>query len=141
MAYTTVAPKRTPSLPISMSGIPDEYLDAYQDASKRLAGRKFKVKILNPMPGGSPYTGVERALRFVKAGRGYIDSCNRLVFYGHSTGNTSGELDVVDRFSGIDAFPERAVFPPSPEALHRMGSKRSVLRPPLRSSESSEKVR
>jgi hypothetical protein len=95
--------------------------------------RKKKIRILNPMPGGSPYTSEERAERFVRNNRGYLDSCGHLVFYGESAGKTRpGMPPVLKSFSGVDAFPDRAVFPPSGEVLQRMSPTRIPLRPPVR---------
>jgi hypothetical protein len=107
-----------------------------------LSIRKKPVRILNPVDGGARYTSQERAERFVRNGRAYLDACGRLVFYGMSVGSLSlGKLNLpVDRFSGVDAFPDRAVFPPSPEALSKMGSKRSTLRPPLKSKNNEAHV-
>jgi hypothetical protein len=99
-----------------------------QEAIEKLSLRKHPVRIANPVQGGSNYTSPLRAIRFIKARRAYLDATNRLVFYGEIKGKTGAGLDVVDRFSGLDAFPERAVYPPSPEVLARMtsGSKQSV---------------
>jgi hypothetical protein len=108
------------------------------------AARKIVIRILNPVEGGAKCTSSERAQRYIRNGRAYLDSRGWLVFYGRPLENPrlSGKpsLQTVDRFSGVDAFPDRAVFPPSPEALSRMGSKRSTLRPPLKSKNNQAHV-
>ncbi len=96
--------------------------------------RDGKVRILNPMPGGSTHTSPARALRFIYARRAYADAVGNLVFLGVAKAKSrhSACLPVVDRASGLDAFPDRAVFPPSPEVLSRMAHKVAPLRPPVR---------
>jgi hypothetical protein len=101
------------------------------EAIQRLSQRKHRVKILNPMPGGSPRCTPDRAIRFVRTARAYLDSTDTLVFYGESVGKTGAGLDVVDRFSGVDAFPDRAVYPPSGEVMAKFTSNRKPLRPPV----------
>lgn len=89
-----------------------------------------RIRILNPAPGGSAYTSYERALRFIKNGRAHFDNSGQLVFHGRSAGKSRTVLDTVTQFSGLDARPDRAVLPPSPEVLARMTS-RGPLRPPM----------
>jgi len=92
------------------------------------------VRIFNPVSGGATRTSVRRALKFVKAGRAYFDGRGHLVFVHHRSQH--GPQLLVSNFSGCDALPERAVMPPSPEVLSRMGTTRSrvggPVRPPLR---------
>lgn len=91
-----------------------------------------KVRILNPPPGGSTYTSAKRARRFVAHGRAYIDATGRLVFNGTSKSQAGASL-VVSVFSGCDAFPGRAVLPPSGTVLARLESHGRAVRPPVRS--------
>ena len=103
-----------------------------QMADAVLASNKKKYKVLNPIPGGSEYTSKKRTAQLVRRERAYIDSCGHLVFNGQSDSKSRSVLNFVDRFSGFDAFPDRAVLPPSPEYLARLNSGRGPLRPPLR---------
>src|ERR1041385_5069641 len=80
-----------------------------------------RVRIFNPVPGGSISTSHERALRFVRNGRAHFNGNGQLVFHGRNVGMTRSHMPVQDHPSGADAFPDRAVFPPSPEVLARMG--------------------
>lgn len=43
----------------------------------------------------------------------------------------NGAQLMVSEYSGIDAFPGRAVMPPSPSVLRNMGAYRGPVRPPL----------
>ena len=86
--------------------------------------RKLCVKIRNPIPGGRDHTSLERARRFVEHKRAYFDGSGQLVFHGRNIGRTRGQVQVIDsRTARPDAFPERAVLPPSPEVMRRQGSR------------------
>lgn len=96
--------------------------------------RKFAVKIANPVPGGATHTSYSRALRFIHNDRAHFDHLGQLVFHGRNVGKTRAGFTVTDRPGGADAFPERAVLPPSAEVIAKMQHKsglRVPLRPPL----------
>lgn len=85
--------------------------------------RKVIVKIRNPRPGGQTHVHLERARRLIGHGKAYFDAVGQLVFTGQHVGRTRGDLDVIDaRDARPDAFPRRAVLPPSGEVLRRMHS-------------------
>lgn len=82
------------------------------------------VPVLNPAPGGRPFVTAKRARRFVRDGKhAHMDSAGHLVFHGGGWGAAL----LVACYSGCDAFPKRAVLPPSGEVLARMGTHGRVL--------------
>lgn len=86
-----------------------------------------KVRILNPPEGAAAFTSAKRARRFVRNGRAHY-AAGKLVFHG--LGRSVGLVGLtVSSFSGCDAFPGRAVLPPSPSVLSRMGSPRALRHP------------
>jgi hypothetical protein len=87
-----------------------------------------RVRVLNPPAGGSRWTSAKRARRFVRSGRAHVDGAGQLVFEG--TSRSKGRVGLlVSAFSGCDAFPGRAVLPPSPSMRSVTGT---ALRPPMR---------
>ena len=95
------------------------------------------IKIVNPLPGGHSHMKHAHAKRLVRRGDARFDEAGRLVLVRRSeecaarTQPKRGALLRVEEYSGCDAFPGRAVFPPSPEVLFRMCPPRAPLRPPI----------
>ena len=99
---------------------------------------KQKVEIVNPV---APVFHIRRAqaLKHVAAGRAKFDSIGRLEWLRADEAliqreRKGGVLQpiTVREFCGFDAFPGRAVLPPSPSALDAQRSYRGPVRPPLR---------
>jgi len=116
--------------------------------SKKQHKRQSAVTVANPPIGGDTHVDYATAKRYVRCGRARFDSSGRLVIkYGSSVDHGSGGLRLkgkpnlqllVTEFSGLDAFPGRAVMPPSPTVLRNMGgSYRGPLRPPMMRSSSN----
>lgn len=94
------------------------------------------VKIANPLPGGHTHMSMSHARRLVKRRDARFDEAGRVVLKRRSEQAASrvyrGASLLVAQFDGMDAFPDRAVMPPSPEVLARMCPPRAPLRPPMR---------
>lgn len=93
-----------------------------------------RVRLLNPMPGGERFTSAKRARKFLLKRRARATSVRgEIAFCGESRSSAGAQL-LVTEFDGCDALPDRAVMPPSPAVLARLGNPgRRVLRPPVRS--------
>lgn len=115
---------------------------------KNIRQQQRLVKLVDPPPGGITHVSYADAQRYVRRGRARFDSSGRLVIlYGATVDHAGGGLRLngkpnlqllVTEFSGLDAFPGRAVMPPSPTVLRNMGgSYRGPLRPPMMRSSSN----
>lgn len=107
--------------------------------------QKQHVKIWNPAPEGRTHVSLNRAKRFVAEGVAKFDGVGRLVLlYDSATTlrklNAKGPLgiNIVPQFCGLDAFPGRAIMPPSPSVLRQMRSYRGPLVPPLSSQQQQQ---
>jgi hypothetical protein len=77
------------------------------------------IKIANPGASGASHISRSHAERLIAQHRARFDYAGRLLL-GEERG-AGGVSDLrVQRFSGLDARPDRAVMPPWPEALARM---------------------
>lgn len=81
------------------------------------------VKISNPREAGRTHVSLERARRFVRRGIARFDAAGRLEFlYDPAVMDRKLRglpLNEVSVFCGCDAFPDRAVLPPSAEVMAR----------------------
>lgn len=96
------------------------------------------VRIANPLPGQVRHLSYSRARECVDKGFAKFDPKGRVVFLFDRSLWRKGERPVehaalllVAKFRGLDAFPDRAVLPPSPSVLDAMRPRRGPLRPPL----------
>lgn len=99
---------------------------------------KQSVKVANHPSGQSVYLSLSDARRLVKRGGAKFDRCGQLMLdpveMNRRRNLNKGAVLIVQAFSGLDAFPDRPVMPPSPSVLQRMRSYRGPLVPPLRPS-------
>ena len=98
-----------------------------------------QIKVVNPLNSNYTHLSKSHCDRLKRQGLGGFDKAGRFVHMPRKASAVAsspkhGPRLVVSAFSGFDAFPDRAVFPPSPEVLAKMQHKpgiRSPLRPPL----------
>ena len=81
--------------------------------------KQESIKIANPLPGHRDHLSRAHADRLLAQGGARFDGVGRLLIDHHRYAR--GLL--VKQFSGFDAFPARAVLPPSPEVMRRQGSR------------------
>ena len=73
------------------------------------------------MPGCRPYTTQAHAKRYVVRGDAYFDAVGQLVFYGRAVTQLAHGPRLIVQTRSIADVTGKAVLPPTPEWLRRMG--------------------